>query len=214
MINILIVDDHQVLIDGLKALLENAEHIHIVEQALNGQAAIDALSQHTEINMVLLDINLPDINGYTVCRKMKAKYPEIKVLALTMHDEAGFITQMVKAGADGYMLKNTGQDELIHAIETIAGGGKHFGQEVTDALLSGMQSNKKVRSSSIIQKLTRREKEILQLIVDEHTTEEIAKKLFISNTTVITHRKSLLRKLDAKNTAGLVRKALEFKLLD
>lgn len=214
MIHILVVDDHQVLIDGLKALLENAEGMSIKYEALNGKEALNILRQQTDIQVVLLDINLPDINGYEVCKKIKKNFPDVKVLALTMHNEPGFITQMVKAGADGYMLKNTGQEDLIEAIRTLASGGRHFGQEITEMLLTGMQNPKKIKSSSVIQKITRREKEILQLIVEEFTTDEIAEKLFISNTTVISHRKSLLRKLDAKNTAGLVRKALEYKLLD
>lgn len=214
MINILVVDDHQVLIDGLKALLENVDGMTITHEALNGQSAIDILNTHDDIQAVLLDINLPDINGYEVCKKIKKHFPQVKVLALTMHNEPGFITQMVKAGADGYMLKNTGQNALVEAIKTIANGGKHFSQKVTEMLLTGMQNPKKIKSTSVIQKITRREKEVLELIVEEFTTDEIATKLFISNTTVISHRKSLLRKLDAKNTAGLVRKALEYKLLE
>lgn len=214
MINILVVDDHKVLIDGLRALLESADGMTIKYEALNGKTALEILKKHQDIQVVLLDINLPDINGYEVCKKIKKKFEGVKVLALTMHNEPGFITQMVKAGADGYMLKNTGQEALVEAIRTIAEGGRHFGQEVTEMLLTGMQNPKKIKSTSVIQKITRREKEILQLIVEEHTTDEIAEKLFISNTTVISHRKSLLRKLDAKNTAGLVRKALEYKLLD
>lgn len=130
-----------------------------------------------------------------------------------MHDEPVFISKMVKAGANGYLLKYTNREELIRAIQVITSGKKYYSQVVTNKLLEGMPNNKKRRSSSLIQKITRREKEVLQLIVEEYTTEEIAKKLYISTTTVISHRKSLLRKLNAKKTAGLVKATFEYNLL-
>lgn len=213
MINLMIVDDHQVLIDGLSALLENAKDIELKHQALSGQSALDILQKDQNIDVVLLDINLPDKDGFTVCQEILKRHKKTQVLALTMHDEPGFISKMVKAGASGYLLKNTDREELIRAIQTVASGEKYYSQVVTNKLLEGMQNGKKKRSSSLIQKITRREKEVLHLIVEEYTTEEIAKKLYISTTTVISHRKSLLRKLNAKNTAGLVKATFEYNLL-
>jgi DNA-binding NarL/FixJ family response regulator len=208
-----LVDDHQVLIDGIMALLDQAEGIRIVHQALNGKGALEALEKHgDEIDLVLLDINMPDMNGFEVCQEIKKRFPTKKVLSLTMHSEPGFITKMVKAGADGYVLKNAGKADLITAIQSIQQGEKYFSKEVTNSLLEGMQGKKPSRSQ-YIPKITRREKEILRLIIEECNTEEIAAKLFISDTTVISHRKSLLRKLNVKNTAGLVRVTYEFNLL-
>lgn len=212
-IKLLVVDDHQVLIDGIMALLEKAEGIRIMHQALNGKGALELLEKHhLEIDLILLDINMPDMNGFEVCQEIKKRFPNKKVLSLTMHSEAGFITKMVKAGADGYVLKNAGKDELVTAIQSIQQGEKYFSKAVTNSLLEGMQAKKPSRSQ-YIPKITRREKEILRLIIDECSTDEIAAKLFISDTTVISHRKSLLRKLNVKNTAGLVRVTYEFNLL-
>jgi len=131
-----------------------------------------------------------------------------------MYGNAGYINKMIKAGVDGYLLKNTGRAELLKAIQTIMSGERYFSQEVMQTLVAGTHQAKKPKTSDFIQKLTRREKEILQLITEEYTTDEIAAKLFISSTTVISHRKNLLRKVNAKNVAGLVKKAFEFGLLD
>lgn len=212
MVKVLIVDDHQVLIDGVKALFENDEKISIQYEALNGSKAIEVALEN-DVEVILLDINLPDISGFEVCKEVKSKKPDIKIIALTMHGESGYISKMIKHEVDGYLLKNTGKDKMLEAINTVVKGEKYFSKEVTDSLIAGMHQTRKPKSSDFIQKLTKREKEILQLIVDEYTTEEIAKELFIAATTVITHRKSLLRKLNAKNTAGLVKAAYEFGLL-
>jgi DNA-binding NarL/FixJ family response regulator len=211
--NLMIVDDHQVLIDGIRALLEKTEGIAIPHQALGGKSALETLAaHHAEVDLIILDINMPDMNGFEVCQEIKKRYPGKKVLTLTMHEEPGFISKMVKAGTDGYVLKSAGKEELLSAISSIMSGEKHFGKEVTDSLLQGMQGKKPTRSQ-YIPKLTRREKEVLQLIIQECSTEEIASKLYISDTTVISHRKSLLRKLNVKNAAGLVRAAYEYNLL-
>lgn len=212
MINILLVDDHQIVIDGLRGLLEDDADIGALHEAQNGAETIRIASEE-EIDLILLDIDLPDISGFDICKQLKSKQVCPKIIALTMHGNAGYINKMIKTGVDGYLLKNTGREELLRAIKTIMQGERYFSKEVTDALISGLHKEKKPKTSDFIQKLTRREKEILQLITEELTTDEIAAKLFISSTTVITHRKSLLRKLNAKNVAGLVKKAFEFGLL-
>ena len=212
MINILIVDDHQVLADGIKALLSQEDDFKIVHHCIDGRSTMDYLQEQELPKLILLDINLPDTNGIQLCKDILEKYPSMKILALTMHHEPEMISQMVKAGVHGYLLKNTSQEELVSAIHKVYEGENYFSKTVTDRLLQGMQKQNKHTSS--IQKITRREKEILKLIIEEMTTEEIAEKLFISPTTVISHRKSLLRKLNAKNTAGLVKAAYEFRLMD
>ena len=184
-----------------------------MHEARNGEETMKIIKEQS-IDLVLLDINLPVKSGFDICQELKSSDNCPKIIALTMHDNAGYINKMIKAGVDGYLLKNTGRGELLKAIQTIMNGDCYFSREVTDTLIAGMHKTKKPKSSDFIQKLTRREKEILQLIVDENTTDEIAAKLFISSTIVISHRKSLLRKVNAKNVAGLVKKAFEFGLLD
>lgn len=213
MINVLLVDDHQIVIDGLRGLLDGEEGVGALYQANSGEETL-RLIEEADIDLVLLDINLPDKSGFDICKSLKSDSVCPKIIALTMHGNAGYINKMIKAGVDGYLLKNTGRDELILAIKTVMKGERYFSKEVTDSLISGTSQVKKPRTSDFIQKLTRREKEVLQLITEELTTDEIAAKLFISSTTVISHRKSLLRKLNAKNVAGLVKKAYEFGLLN
>ena len=170
--------------------------------------------KENQVDLILLDINLPDKSGFEICQELKKEENCPKIIALTMYGNAGYINKMIKARIDGYLLKNTGKEELLKAIQEVIGGGRYFSKEVMDTLIAGEQQVRSPKISDFIQKLTRREKEILQLIVDENTTDEIAAKLFISSTTVISHRKSLLRKLNAKNVAGLVKKAFEFGLLN
>ncbi len=213
MINILLVDDHQIVIDGLRGLLEEEENIGLLFEAQNGAETITIATQNP-VDLILLDVNLPDKSGFDICAELKAKPECPKIIALTMYGNAGYINKMIKAGVDGYLLKNTGREELLEAIHTIMGGERYFSKEVTNNLIAGTRAVKKPKTSDFIQKLTRREKEILKLITEEYTTDEIAAQLFISSTTVITHRKSLLRKLNAKNVAGLVKKAFEFGLLE
>ena len=213
MINILLVDDHQIIIDGLRGLLEEDDSIGNLYEAQNGLQTIQIAKAET-IDLVLLDINLPDKSGFDICQELKKDENCPKIIALTMHGNAGYINKMIKSGVDGYLLKNTGREELLKAIQVVMGGNRYFSREVTDLLVAGIHEPKKPKSSDFIQKLTRREKEILKLIIDELTTDEIAAQLFISPSTVITHRKSLLRRLNAKNVAGLVKKAFEFGLLN
>jgi two-component system nitrate/nitrite response regulator NarL len=189
MINILLVDDHQIIIDGLRGLLEGEDHVGVLQEALNGAQTIELVAKES-IDLILLDINLPDKSGFDICQELKSLENCPKIIALTMYGNAGYINKMIKAGVDGYLLKNTGREELLVAIQAIMNGERYFSREVTDTLVAGIHEPKKPKSSDFIQKLTRREKEILHLITEEYTTDEIAKKLFISPSTVITHRKS------------------------
>ncbi len=209
---LLLIDDHKIILDGIKALLDDKQQDMHIFEALTGTDGL-AIARQEAVDIVLLDINLPDKSGFEVCKELKNEQLAPKIIALTMHGESAYISKMVKAGVDGYILKNTGKAEILKAIETVLSGNKYFSQEVT-LNLAGGRSGSRPRRNSLIQKLTRREKEILHLIIEELTTDEIAQRLFISSTTVISHRKNLLRKLNAKNTAGLVRAAYEFGLLE
>ena len=212
MIQLLIADDHRVLRDGIRAMISGHKEIVVVGEASNGIEVLDLLEK-VNVDLVLLDISMPHMDGVETCKKINKLYPLVNVLALTMYDEGALISNMVKYGAKGYILKNTGKEKLIQAIKTVYNGGTYFSEKVKDTLIMSMSPLKKTNTSYFLPKLTNREKEIVNLIANEFTTAEIAEKLFISEKTVETHRKNLLQKLNVRNTAGLVRIAVEKGLL-
>jgi len=203
-IAVLIVDDHQVVLDGLSSMLDQTREINLAGQAMNGPDALDFLLNN-KVDVAVIDINLPGMDGIELCQKIFESHHEIRVLALTTFNEISFVTNIMKCGASGYLLKNTTGEELITAIKTAHSGEQYLSSEVKEKLISASFGKK---NSTFIPKLTRREKEVLKLIIDELTTKEIAEKLFISPATVETHRLHLLNKLGARNTAGLVKTAI------
>lgn len=214
MIRVLLVDDHKLVIDGIKLMLSDQTDIEVVAEANNGKEALERLAE-TNIDIAIMDVNMPEMDGLEALKHIRTKYPKTLVLMLTMLDETSLIQQLLKLGAMGYLLKNAGKEELLQAIRTIQEGQTFYSKEVTETIIDsfrGVQTSKKTGES--IPKISRREKQILELIVNEYTTKEIAEKLFISFGTVETHRKNLISKLEVRNTAGLVRKCLEFGLLD
>lgn len=212
-IRVFITDDHQLVIDGLKLMLTQASDMICIGEASDGQMALDQLAR-MEVDVVLLDINMPNLNGMDACRIIKERHPKINILVLSMLQEANLIRQMIKNGANGYLLKNAGQDEVLTAIRTVAKGANFYGETVKDIILNSLAGGEKKSNTNPFPKISRREKQVLALIVDEHTTQEIADQLHISFGTVETHRRNLLIKLGARNTAGLVRACLEYNLLD
>ena len=204
-ISVFIVDDHQVVLDGLEHMLENAEEINLVGQAMNGPDTLSFLLKN-KVDVAIIDINLPGMDGIELCKNIFKTHSGMRVLALTTFNEVSFITRIMKCGASGYLLKNTSGDELIEAIRTAHKGGQYLSKEVQEKLISASFGKK---DEAFIPKLTRREKEVLKLIMDEMTTKEIAVKLFISTATIETHRLHLLNKLGARNTAGLVKIAMQ-----
>ena len=162
--------------------------------------------------LVFLDINMPGLNGIDTCKKLLELQPILKVIAISMHKESSLIKLMLSNGAKGYVLKNAGQDEVIEAIEAVYMGKTYLDETVNEIIVSSVTSAKSSKVESPFPSLSRREKEILALILEEYTTQEIADKLFISFGTVETHRRNMLIKTGARNTAGLVRIALEYEL--
>lgn len=214
-IKILVADDHTMFVDGIDSLLKDEQDIKVVGKCYDGPSVINFL-KNDEADLVLLDVNLPDMNGIEVCKIVNKDFKGTKILAISMFNEESFVTEILNHGAEGYILKNTGREELLTAIRTVHGGKSYFSKDVTQTIMKGLMKSRKSSSgsSSFIPKISRREKEVLKLIVEEFTTQEIANQLFISLKTVESHRSSLLAKLNARNTAGLVRITMENKLLD
>ena len=205
--NILIVDDHQLVIDGLKSMLANEKSYIIRGEALNGQQALEMISSKpNEFQLIVTDITMPLMSGIELCKIIKEQFPHIKVLILSMHNSISIVKDALKAEADGYMLKNTGQDEFIKAIERVLGDGTYFSQDILPIILNLFQKEKK---ETLKNTLTQREKEVLELIVQEYTSKEIAEKLFISKQTVDTHRINIMQKTDCKTLVGLIKYAIQ-----
>ncbi len=205
-IRIVIADDHKMFLDGLCSLLEDEENLEIVDTAKNGNGVLQILS-NTKIDLVITDISMPEMNGIALNNEIKKKHTQVKTLVLSMHKQSDLIAKLIKNGANGYLLKNADKKELLQAINSIMRGENYFSPEVKEAYMQSMFSPKATRKAEA--KLSRREKEVITLIAQEMTTNEIAEKLFISQHTVETHRKNILRKLDARNTAGLVKYAIQ-----
>lgn len=203
-IRILIADDHQVLLDGLLMMLEEIDHIEVVATASNGEEVLKKM-KYIDTDVLLMDIQMPVLDGYATAKVVSAKYPDVKMLILSMHSERVYIERMYSTGISGYLLKNAGKDEIIEAIEKVASGGQFFSSDVATSMLTKKDDS---LTSITLSELTRREKEILGLIAAGMTNPEIAEKLFLSVDTIKTHRKNMMRKLDVNNVAGLVKYAL------
>lgn len=212
MIRILLVDDHQVLLDGVSALLGQSPDMRVVAIAHNGKEALASVRE-TSVNVVLLDINMPVMDGIAACKAIKAEHPDVKVIAMSMHGEGRLVKAMLDQGANGYLLKNCGGDELLEAVRTVHEGGMWLSREATGNLVEAMRTPA-VSTKRPVEEITAREAEVLRLIAAERTTDEIARDLGISVNTVESHRRQLLQKLGARNSAGLVRIAIEAGLLD
>lgn len=211
MIRVGITDDHPLVISGVNALLRGMENIEVVG-SWNSAAATRNGPNELNCEVLLLDLNLPDGDVIELCKELVARYPSMRILALSSYDLSPYIKRMMKHGASGYLLKNVSGVELKHAIEAVHAGGHYIQQALKDKLLSEQLGNPQT-SNAFDLRLTRREKEILQLIAESHTTAEIASKLFISVKTVETHRSHLMEKLGAKNAIGLVKLAMDKGLI-
>ncbi|MEX0813546.1 MAG: response regulator transcription factor [Chitinophagales bacterium] len=212
-VSILLVDDHPMIRHGIKALLNDVENLNVNGEASNGQEAI-AQFKSGNYDLIIMDIKMPVMDGIEATKELKKIDNAVNILALSMYDEHRFITRMLQAGAKGYILKNTGKEELVSAIAKIIAGENYFSPEVSNIMMSRFMNDKteSPRGSSTANlnvTLTKRETEIIRMIANEMTNSEIAAELNISPRTVDTHRRNLLQKLDVKNTAGLVRYALQ-----
>lgn len=207
MIRVFIVDDHPVVIEGIHSLLQNEKGIEWAGQAMNAQSCLGFFVNNSA-DVVLMDISMPGMDGVELCAVMKEKYPGIMVLGLSTFNQGLYIKKMMENGASGYILKNSSKEELIEAIHAIYKGNLFFSDETGEALQEYQKSSK-----TELPLLSSREKEILGLIAEGYTNPQIAEKIFLSQFTVDSHRKNLLAKLNVKNTASLIRLAVERKLI-
>lgn len=208
MITVLVVDDHRMMVEGITALLAGVRDITIQGYALSGEEALEVLAKRPA-RVVLLDIGLPGMDGLDTCAMIRECWPDTKVLGLSMHDGHHMISGMLEHGASGYILKNVGREELIEAIRAVDGGGTHLSRRATEVLIDGARIPAPLPPLPPPVEITVREGEVLALIVRERTTAEIARQLRLGASTVETHRRKLMEKLGARNSAGLVRIALE-----
>jgi DNA-binding NarL/FixJ family response regulator len=203
-IKVFITDDHYMVIEGIRSLLQHEPAIEWMGHASNAESCL-AYLQHHEPDIILMDINMPGKSGIDLCKEVKEKHSSTFIIGLSTFNQQSFIHKMMENGASGYVLKNATQAELMEAITTVAKGKTYLSDEAAAAL-------RKVETS-LVPLITRREKEVLELIAEGLTNGEIAEKLFISNATVDTHRKNLLIKFQTKNTASLIKTAMQLQLL-
>lgn len=208
-INILIADDHKIVRDGIISLLANENEFNIVAEAEDGYTVLDILKEE-QVDIIIMDISMPKMNGIECTLKVKQLYPDIQVLILSMYNEEQYVNEVFKSGASGYILKNSGKEELINAVKKVSSGKPYYSPEITQTYIKSLVKppKKKTEIDNKINELTSRELEVLELIVNEFSNQEIAEKLFISIRTVDAHRRNLLFKIGAKNTAGLVKFAI------
>lgn len=203
-IKVFIVDDHYMIIEGIRSLLQYQKGIEWLGHAMTATSCLAFLDQQ-QPDVILMDISLTDMSGIDLCKEVKSKYPNIQIIGLSSFNQQSFIQKMLENGASGYLLKNATQEELVYAIKAVEEGEIFLSDEAELTVQKNKNSN--------IPIVTRREKEVLLLIADGLTNNEIASKLFISITTVDTHRKNLLAKFEVKNTASLIRMAVQNQLI-
>ncbi len=200
-----IVDDHYMVIEGIRSLLQQENTIEWMGHASNAASCL-AFLHSQQPDVILMDINLPDMNGIELCKEVKIKYPSVFILGLSTFNQESFIDKMMQNGASGYVLKNAGKEELIEAIETVMKGKLYLS-------IDAAQLMRLARDKPEAAVVTRREKEVLELIAEGYTNAEIADRLFVSVSTIDTHRKNLLEKFNVRNTASLVRIAMQQKII-
>lgn len=212
-IRVLLADDHKIFREGVRSLLDREKDMEVVDEASNGLEVLEKVKNQA-IDVVVLDIDIGKPNGIEVAEAISMNHPEVKILILSMIGLHDFVLQALEKGAIGFLLKNTGKDEVLTAIRSVAKGDSYFSKEVSSILIEQLHKPGASKKRDLDIPISPREMEVLKLISQEYSNSEIADKLFISIRTVDTHRRNLLEKLGAKNTAGLVRYAIRKGLVD
>jgi DNA-binding NarL/FixJ family response regulator len=215
MLKILLAEDHNIVRNGIRMLLEMDDNIHIVAEATNGFDVLDMLKKGIEVDLILTDINMPGIDGLTLLKELKPDFSNIRVVILSMHDNENYVTEAFREGVAGYLLKNISSEELLFALKHIHAGGKYLCSEISmkmvDKLLSTNYASLQTSSPSI--EFSQREIEVLNLIAEGMTNVEMADKLFISKRTIEGHRQSLIEKTGVRNTASLIKHAIQHGII-
>jgi DNA-binding NarL/FixJ family response regulator len=210
-VKILVVEDHKILLDSLCLLLGTIDNVTVVGRATNGKEAVEILKNQA-VDVIMADIGMPIMNGIELTLRVKQDFPNIKILVLTASEDGETIKEALRAGAMGYVFKSAERDELENALKTIVSGKKYYNEEAL-MKLAEMQ-NEELAGETPKVELTPRELEVLKLIVQEYSGTEIGEKLFISPTTVETHRKNLFQKIGVNTSVGLVKYALKYNLVE
>lgn len=206
-IRIILADDHTVVRAGLKSLLDQETTMEVIAEASDGREVLELVRQH-EPDMVIMDVAMPELNGVDATRQLRADYPEIKVLALSMHSDKRFVLTMLKAGASGYLLKNCATRELTQAIQTIITNRQYISPDIANVVIEELSRDPAQAAETPAANLTRREREVLQLLAEGNSVKAIATQLHVSNSTVETHRRQIMEKLDLHNLAELTKYAI------
>ena len=211
-IKLAIVDDQLLFRKGLIALIKSYEELDVVIEASNGQELLDKLKKR-KVDLVITDLEMPVMDGIEVTEKIRQKYPEMKVLALTMHDDDSFVVHLIEKGANGYLLKDYDIELVVDAVYAVMENGYYFNDRVSKAMVKGLIKSKKIIPSFNRAQLTSREISVIELICKEHTNKEIAAKLFVSPRTIDGHREHIMQKIGAKNVAGIIMFAVKHDLV-
>jgi DNA-binding NarL/FixJ family response regulator len=204
---IILADDHKIIRDGLRSLLEQEEDIEVVAQAKTGHETVELVAKFVP-HVVIMDIAMPDMNGIEATRHIINSFENVKIIALSMHSDRKFVIEMLKAGASGYLLKNCAFEELANAIRTVTAGKTYLSPSITDVVVDNYVRGSGDNEPSVFSVLTRREREVLQLLAESKTTKQVAIILHISPKTVETHRLKIMKKLDLNNMAALTKYAV------
>ncbi|WP_416443586.1 response regulator [Leeuwenhoekiella sp. A16] len=210
-INIVLADDHVLVRDGIKALLEDEQDIVVIDEASDGREALKVIEKNKP-HLLIVDIRMPYLNGIEVVQEIKQRHPDIKTLVLSMHDSEEYVLKSIQAGADGYLLKGASKEEFLKALHTVAAGGKYFAGDISSILIKNLNGNghiSKTPTASAEFNLTKRERQILDLVLEGLSNKEIGEQLDISKRTAEVHRFNLMKKLDVKNLMELANKVRE-----
>ena len=215
MIKVFIADDHPIVLDGLKTAINSFEGKSVVGVASNGEDALRQLD-FLKPDILLTDISMPEMNGIDLTREAARRFPLIKVIIMSMHENDAYINNAIQAGAAGYLLKDAGKKEISEAIDLIMEGGKYYSKTVSQILMNGIYNSKNQEGNRKSNQggLSNRETEVLRLIASGLSNKEIGVKLFLSTRTVDAHRYNIMQKLEAKNTAEMIKAGIKLKLLE
>jgi DNA-binding NarL/FixJ family response regulator len=210
-IRLLIVDDHKMFLEGLISLLKDVENIEITGTALNGKQALEILKTHN-VDVVVTDVSMPEMDGIELSEEIRKNFPAVSTLVLSSHSDPAIISKLINSQVNGYLLKNAEKEELKRAIYSISEGNNYFSETIRQIHINHQFS--RPQATNIVEQLSKREYQVLKLIADEFTTNEIADELNLSQHTIETHRRNMLSKLGVRNTAGLIKFTMQNKLLD